>query len=610
MLAAFFAVGFTVFGGVLTHEYVSWDDFLLIVNNPIVHTLSPKTLMAAFTTFDPELYVPLTMLSYQLEFLFGGSSSLVHATNLVLHIGNAFLVASLLSRLLSDRRLGILLGLLFLVHPLNVESAAWASARKDVLSTFFFLLSIQAYLLWKEWPSRRSFWISVGCFLLGLLSKVMILTLPIVLLLIDFMRGERSWRRSIIEKWPYWLLSLIFGVVAVFGKTIVLEQTTPFQKFLMAGRSTTFYLQKFFLPVDLSVAYPFNGVITLSSPTFFVPIMILLGLLISLAFLWKSKPLVVLGVAFFLATLVPTFINFSKGGDVYFASDRYAYVPMIGLLLALGSIVREIASHRRERIVLASAVTVLVLLAALSWRQTRVWAESSSLYEHALALYPDARAIRNNLGMVRLADGLYAQALVEFDTSLAVRDDPRVRANRASVLAKLDRFAEARQEYERVLLRDATNEEAHYGLGFIAHQERAFDEAIRHYEDALAIDPEHVNSINNLAAVHILQRNWSAAVAMLLKQAELEPGLPEVFFNLAGAYQELGQIDHAIRAYERVIELRQTDPDAHAFLASALYAQGSIDSAAEHLQAALTYDSSNVFAHALLMRMRQDGVAE
>ena len=205
ILLGFFLLAFAIFGKSLGNDFVDFDDGLLIFENPIIQEISVWSLKQAFTTYDPELYVPLTMISYQIDHLLWGMNPFgFHLTNLVLHTMNALLVTlfiRLLMRRLSYHLLPVLCGLLFLVHPLHTEAVAWASARKDVLSSFFFLLSVCSYLQWREREKKEErsgkllYSFSIFAFALGLLAKVSIIMLPVILLLIEWLQG-----RSLREK--------------------------------------------------------------------------------------------------------------------------------------------------------------------------------------------------------------------------------------------------------------------------------------------------------------------------------------------------------------------------------------------------------------------------
>jgi hypothetical protein len=340
-----------------------------------------STIGSVFTSYDPELYIPLTFLSYQIDdALGGGRPAMFHFTNLLLHVLNAVLVAWLLYALIRNGWLSVGLGLIFLTHPLNVEAVAWVSARKDVLSALFFVASFLFWISYKEKRTRSSFWLSFVTFILACLSKAVAITLPVLLILYDLLESRAVDRNSLKEKLPHGMIAFTFGIIALFGKANVIVVTSTFEKLLMACTSTLFYLSKFLVPLHISAMYPFHGEISAFSPMFFGPALILAALLL-LSWFQRRHRLAAFGFIFFLVTLSPTFTNFVKGGDMYVASDRYAYVPMIGLLMTVGYVLqrwlsettsKKIASSRTQGLIGALVLTILCAMYASSV-QASVW---------------------------------------------------------------------------------------------------------------------------------------------------------------------------------------------------------------------------------------------
>lgn len=615
----FFIVTFAVYGGSLRNEFVTWDDVSLIQENPNVKSMNLTTIKNVFTSYDPELYIPLTFVSYQVDHAIGGRDpAIYHITNIVLHTFNALLVAWVLYLLLGSGVLAVGLGLLFALHPLNTEAAVWMSARKDTLSTFFFLLSLVSYCLWRARGQKNLYLFSIAAFLCGLLSKVMIVTLPLVLLLVDALERRPFSKRSVLEKWPYFALSFVFGIVALFGKSSMLVESTTWQKVLMAGKSTVSTLQKFFVPTGLSVMYPYEKSITFGSADFFIPFF-LTALLVALSlWLWNRKRAVSVGLFFFLITLVPTFTNFAKGGDLYIASDRYAYVPMIGLLLALGSLVSEwlVASgglreyRSRRHTVIGATLIVLMLCAWRSAVQTSVWRTSEELYLNVLRYQPSARAAHNNLGMEYLRQRKTDEALKSFDRSLEIRRDPRTRANKAAALVQKGLLDEALKEFQAMISLAPDLPEGYYGIGNILQRRGQIKEAVEMYQKALLADPSYTNALNNLGASYILLEDWDNAIAILKRSTEAQPDFVESYYNLAGAYERKGMRAEAEAMYRKSWSLSPSDPDTLASLAVLVYDRGEIDEAATLLRMALQIQGNNPIAIDLVLRMKKDGVAE
>lgn len=602
----FLVIAFVVFGQTLTHDFVMWDDTYLIYSNPDIKGFSLRNLINAFSTFDPELYIPLTLLSYQLDYTIAGlNPTIYHLTNLILHTLNALLVSYLLQRLTQRKTLSIIGGLLFLVHPLSVEAAAWASARKDVLSTFFFLASLLSFLYYRQTAKQLSYYGSLIAFLLGLLSKVMVVTLPVVLLLLDWREGRKIEKRSIIEKTPFFALSIVFGVVALFGKQEVVTETTLTEKLLMAGKSTVFYLEKFFVPLKLSALYPWNGPIELSSPTFFVPLIALCLLAALIVLSLKATRDIFFAFAFFLITLIPTFTNFAKGGELYVASDRYAYVPMIGLiffLLIAWTRFIEPGIHesfgRRNAVSVSAAIATVMLFTAsvLSFRQTQTWRDSFTFLEYTVAHYPDAIAAQINLGVAHRRNGDLEKSKEILEGILGKRRHPRAMTALAAVYLEQGNTAKAIELCTEAEQIDPRDPEPAYGLALAYEKEGRSDEAKKAYERTIVLQPKHAAAHNNLAALYWRERQTDEAIRLYEKAIELDPTFPDAPYNLGLLYSELERYESAAAMLEKATDLRPNDIEGLTKLVS-LYAElNDREQTMRTLEKILAIDPDHAFA--------------
>ena len=608
------------FGSSIDHEFVTWDDTILITENPIVQTPSLKNVVKAFTSYDPELYIPLTFVSYQINSVVCGlSPSCFHATDLVLHTLNAVLVYALFASFIGSDLIALVLALLFAVHPLNTEAVVWASARKDTLSTLFFLSSLLAYIQTRS-AGKAHRWLltSIILFMLGLLSKVSIIMLPVVLLLIDVLEQRRDYRKMIIEKLPYIALAILFGIVAIIGKSSVLESTSLTEKILMGMRSTMFYLTAFALPVNLSVMVPYSGEISLVEPAFYLSAIVLIIAFGATVALRRRVPTLFFGALFFIVTLAPSFTNFAKGGDIYIASDRYAYVPMLGLLLLIGFALQSFLEgsktkrvfQSRQRILAGVLIFIVGVSLKLSHAQAETWKNSETLFTHTVSLYPGARAALTNLGMEKLKKGEYREALRLFDESLVIKNDVSVRANRASALYLGGDTASAKKEYASILKENPTLAEAHYNLGNIARREKQLTEAIQYYKDALAIDPTYFNALNNLASLYAETGDMENTANTYAFLSDAYPDSADSAFNAGVASEHLKQFTIAQKYYERAMKADPTDATTLASLATVLYEQGQIDPSARTLMQAIDLDPNNTIAITLALRMKKDGYAK
>jgi len=609
------------YGASLKNDFVRWDDGLLIYENNAVREMSLSSFKTIFTTYDPELYIPLTLLSYKFDYAIAGRSPfLYHFHNLVLHTLNAVLVTGIFFLLFRNGWIAIAAGALFALHPLHTEAVVWASARKDLLSTLYFLGSLLTYLWWrgkesiegKESKVGGPYFLSIGLFLLGLLSKVMVLTLPLVLLLIDW-KEERKWnKKMLLEKVPYLTLSILFGIIALFGKRDVTSSASLWETFLMAGKSTMFYLQKFLIPTGLSVLYPYTESIHLSSPDFFVPLLLLFAFAALLAFSLRYTKAFVFGFLFFLSTLIPTFVNFSKAGDYYFASDRYAYLPSIGLLFVCAYIAQHFiftaeryqVLRQRARQGIGIAAVIALLFIGLTYKQSLVWADTVTLFRHVIAQYPNAYRARNNLANAYRRQGLLDEAIEEFEAALLIREAPKTLSNLGAVYRRQGRMSEALEQYEKAIAIAPDDPEPHFGLGLVFAEQGRVSEALAEYDLALALDPQYADVRSNIGALLMQQGKTEEAIAEYRKAIALDSYHIQSRFNLAVGLTKSGKLEEAIAEYQEVVSREPSFIPARINLGILLYEQREEEEAVAQFEEVLKIDPQNKSARAALMQIR------
>jgi tetratricopeptide (TPR) repeat protein len=617
--AGFLLLSIAIYGASLRNEFVRWDDGSLIYENAAVRQISLRSLKTFFTTYDPELYIPLTFLVYQIDFAIGGTDTVVyHLTNLLLHTVNALLVAWLALLLTRRKWAALLAGLLFAVHPLHTEAVAWASALKDVLSTAFFLGSLVAYLYYIESERRKHYIVSLLLFALGLLSKVMVITLPIVLFLVDFQQGRRWNARTFLEKIPYLALSVLFGIIALYGKEAIIREMTPLQSVLLSVKSVIFALTKLFFPFGLSVLYPYTDPITISSPAFFVPALVLAALLALTVVSLRWTREIFFGVAFFLITIAPTFTNLSKG-EIYLFSDRYAYIPSIGILLlvALGiEYLRELPMRTRAKqqwqIGLSVVIgLVLVGLSVKAYAQSFVWRDTESLFRNVIAFYPNSYFAHNNLGNAYRRKDKLDEAVSEFKKSIAIKPHVKTLSNLAAVERKQGLIDEALATYDRAKQLDPESPLPYLGLGLLYDARGEFEKALAAYAKALELDPSNAEVYINRGALYMDAGDVQHAITEYKRAIELQPFYATAHFNLALAYEQTGETALAEKEYLAVIALQPSYVGARINLGILEASIGKLREARAQFEAILKIDPSNTAARAAVERLdaalRQSG---
>ncbi len=530
---------------VLKAGFVNWDDPLYVYQNPHIRTLD---LGWVFTAVVASNYHPLTLLSHTLDYaLFGLEPWGHHLTSIMLHALNSALFFILGQRLLAmvcgekeksshwRPALGALgAALLFAAHPLHVESVAWVSERKDVLSAFFFLLSILAYL---GYATRRDkalpYALTLILFVLALLSKPMAVTLPVVLLLLDYYplkRTGRGWSRLVIEKIPFFVLSAASAVLTVWaqrtgGGLRGLETHGLATRIYLAVRAVLFYIYKLILPVDLSPYYPLPFYTSLVSTAFLGSLVLIVVITIICVLLLRLKRWPLTLWLFYLVTLLPVSGLVTVGGQA--VADRYAYIPTMGFFLLAGAaLCRFMTSHERGglgRPLLVLPVLVIIVLGVQTFRQERIWHDSISLMSRAIELYPDRAAIPyNNRGLAYDSLGERERALADYNVAIAISPE----------------FVDA-----------------YINRGIVYGEGSLFGKAIEDFNRAIAIAPTSAKAYLNRGVAYLSMGDYGAAINDLERATSLDPANAAAFYNLGIAYMETGQREKALRAMDRAARL-------------------------------------------------------
>jgi protein O-mannosyl-transferase len=554
--------------------FVLFDDPTYVSENPRVQAgLSLETFAWSFTTFRDGNWIPFTWLSLMLDTtVFGFHATGYHVTNVLLHVANTVLVFAFLARATGNQLRSACVAGLFALHPLHVESVAWVTERKDVLSTVFGLLALLTYVNYATGRGRWNFAACVICFVASLLSKQTLVTLPFVLLLLDFWPlnrfSERSARlRLIAEKIPLLAISVIACVVTVTAQrsghnVASLASFSLIARCLNAVVAYGTYLAKTFVPYHLSVFYPHPG-----EHFFALAVAVAAALLtaVSVAAIVsiRRRPYLFVGWAWYLGTLVPM-IGIVQVGRQQMA-DRYTYFPLIGIFLAVVWLTADLVrgSVRVRRVLAGAAVTVLIVCAAATFVQAGYWHDSISLFRHAYECDEDNPVAASALGNRLVETGQIKEGLALLES--AVRLAPKDAEAHFSLAVGLEKSGQtdaAAQEYETALALDDWDPRAHTNLARILWTRNQLQEARQHFLRAIEIDPDHVSAYVNLAALCGQMGDFAGSVAYNQQALQLEPGSSICHYNLALALRAQGRFDDAIRHFDDVLHLSPNDADA------------------------------------------------
>jgi protein O-mannosyl-transferase len=635
---------FVVFGQTAANrEFINFDDDQYIYNNQhVMAGLTSEGAAWAFTAFYASNWHPLTWLSHMLDCqLYGLKPAGHHLTNVLLHAAAAILLFLSLRRMTGALWPSAWVAAVFAIHPLRVESVAWAAERKDVLSGLFFMLALWCYARYAERPSSWGRYLSVmAAFTLGLLAKPMLVTLPFVLLLLDYwplrrfgrlnvQGGQHDVRRLVIEKIPLFILaaaSCAITLVAQRGAIQSLEQLPFPERLANAAAAYLAYIGKMLYPADLAVIYPLPKC-PLPIEEVVAAVVVLLTVSTTVFVVRRQCPYLLVGWFWYLGSLVPV-IGLVQVGFQSMA-DRYTYLTQIGLYVAVAWGAAHLAGASTSRRWGLAAVAALVLAGLMqsARQQTQYWRDSESLWAHTLTCTSDNSIAHYNFGVLlsgrgRIDDAMdqyrealeirpnYADAhnnlgialagLGQVDEAIghyrkAVESNPKhveARNNLGLALAGRGQVDEAIVHYRKALEINPDSPESHCNLGMALAGRKQFDEAIRHYRRALEISPDYAEAHNNLGEALAGRNQFDEAIAHYRKALESKPDYAAAHNNLGLALGSRGQIDEAIAHFRRALEIKTDSIEAHFNLGLALAACKRVDEALEHYQKALELASS------------------
>ncbi len=540
----------TVYWQVRSFEFINFDDQLYVTNNTYVNNgISIDSIRWAFSLYRPGEFIywhPLTSLSQMLDCeLFGLNAGLHHMTSVFIHIANALLLFTVMRLMTGALWKSAFVAGLFAIHPINVDSIAWISERKNVLSTFFWMGSMLSYFYYAKKPGGFRYLILITCFSLGLLAKPMLVTLPFVLLLLDFWPLNRFYSNSlfthdlknpskiqkdsvlrlIIEKIPLLILSIASIIISILslqihdqmGSTDVVPVLLRFENAII---SYIKYIFKAFWPTNYSIYYPFPDAIPIWQPVAAGIALIVISIFV--IYYAKQKPFYLIGWLWYLGTLVPV-IGLIQGGRWPEIADRWAYVPLIGIFIMTAWGGSELLSSWRQRRIRAICITsvIFIILIPITQNQVSHWKNSITLFKHAISV-----TSKNEVAQYNLGHALY---------------------NLSIDLTKKELAAEALKHLNEALILNPDNVRAHNNIGNILAKSGNFEEAKRHFLNVLQIDSNHAEARNNLANALICQGRISAGITQYLKLLEINPQFADAHDNLGLAYASLRQYDKAIQ---------------------------------------------------------------
>ena len=619
------AITWLIFGQTLAHDFVNYDDEVYVYDNAKVAAgLSPHNILWAFTHTVCANWHPLTVISHMLDCqLYGLKPAGHHFTNVLLHTIAVILLFLVLRQMTGGLWRSALVAALFAIHPLHVESVAWISERKDVLSAVFFMLMLGAYTRYIRALSLTSYLFVLLFFAFGLMSKPILVTAPFVLLLLDYWPLKRfvsetpgklghrnrtesraNIQRIFLEKIPLLFLSFASCAATVLAQRHFID---PIDRLSFAERlgnaavAIIVYLRQLVWPSGLSIFYPHPRHGLSAVQVSMAPLSLLA--LSAAAFIYRRKhPYFPTGWFWFLGMLVPVSGIVQVGTQAH--ADRYTYLPQIGLYILVTWFIADIVSSwRHQRVLLSTAmVSSIVILMWPAWKQTSHWRDSRTLWTHALAVNPENDTAHNGLCNLALRQNRFEEAVFHARKALQVRPDSAdAHSNLGLALLGTGQKAEALIEFRKVIETSPARPRVHYNLATLLLDSGRIEEAIAEFQKELQIQPEFVDAQNNLGIALEQKGALDDAVTCFQKAIELDPRRPKTHYNLATVFLRQGQFDHAIAHLEKELLINPASAEAHNDLGIAWSQKGRINEAIGEWQKTLDLQPHNLSAYCNLV---------
>ncbi len=559
LLAGIVAITFIVYLPSLRNGLLAWDDEPYIIKNQLVQSGNFGEL---FTQQVMGNYHPLTMLILSIEFRwFGSDPAGYHWVNLLLHLINTILVFLVIRRLNPGSGVALLTALIFAIHPMHVESVAWVAELKDLLYTLFFFLSCIFYLKYLEANARKYLFITLLFFALSLLSKAMAASLPVVLLLIDYFKGRTFNKMVIIEKIPFFLLSVIFGISAILAQRTsdAITDYTPFsmfQRIIFASCAWFSYLVKLVAPVNLSAFYPYpvrsGDSIPAALYLYLVAIPALLALMI---FSFRRSRSLFFGLGFFTVTIFLVLQLLPVGNAMM--ADRYSYIPSVGIILLVAIGAKKIWDKGYRAITGMLLIALTLVFAIQTFVRCSVWKDDLTLWNDVIRKYPEVEYAYNNRGVVLMNQGRYEESTGDFTTAIGMNPVyPIVFINRGISLSNQNKDAEAIADFDKAIELKPANAEAWFNRGVSLRKVGKDDQALRDFQQAIALRPEYPGAYYNRGTICMNRKRYTEAIGDFTRAIRFDPGFADSYLNRGVALMIMKREREALDDFNKAIALK------------------------------------------------------
>ncbi len=575
-----------VYAQVYQFDFVNIDDNVYVTENNYVRAgLTLDGIRWALTTMYAEFWHPLTWLSLMLDYeLCGLNAGGYHLTNLLLHMISALLLFGMFQRTTGAFWPSVFVAAFFALHPLRVESVAWIAERKDVLSVFFWMLTLRFYIHYTEKPAAGRYALALFCFMCGLMSKPLTVSLPVIMILLDYwplkrfaLHRQNVFLLQLKEKLPFFFLSAVFSLITIYAQPKFPIDGWPFSlesRIINAIIAFVVYLKKVFWPYDLAVCYPFYG----QAPVWQIVTTVLLVLAVSLAciFLRKRHPYFFVGWFWCLVTMTPVIGIIPAGNNAM--ADRYLYLPSIGIAILVAWGVRLCVDRGkiRKNFILPAGMTFVALLAVLTWHQCGFWQNSIKLFGHASRVNQENALAQINYGVALANDGKIEEAIHYYHKAMKMIPET------TGPIMAYNKMGVAENKLRQLIY-------VHLGVAY-AKQEK-FQEAIDYYDKAIGmvpVTPDHVRAYNYRGLVHDKRGQYEKAIEDFNRAVRLDRHDIRAYKNRGLTYAKMGLHQLALENFHIAARMNPLDADVYKNRGISYAGLGQYQNALDDFQRALT----------------------
>ncbi len=561
-------ITFAVFRQVTQCDFINYDDrFYITENSNIKSGITPGGISWAFSTRYSGLWTPFLWISFMMDYtLYGMNAGGYHLTNLILHILSTLLLFGLFMRMTGAIWKSAFVASLFALHPLHVESVAWVAERKDVLSAFFWMLTLYLYAYYTEKPVIKRYLLVVFSFVGALLSKPMVVTLPVVMILLDYWPLKRfeAYKKDLIiwqlkEKALFFLLSAILMFITLYDQIFSLDENYHYSlgaRIANAPIAFVTYLEKTFLPHDMAIFYPFVELIPFSH--LIGSLFLIAAMSVVVVVLIKRLPYLFVGWVWYAVTIIPV-IGIIQIGP-HLMADRYHYLPSIGIAIMMAWGIPSLLPNEniRKWILFPAAIGFLVILSFLTWKQCGYWKNSAVLFSHTLQVTENNFLAHDNLAAVLIHEGKYDEAVHHCNRSLSIIPDNHLAyLNRGLIYFKLGQYKRAIEDYNRSLHFKPNYDKAYLYRGIAYGELDQNDQAIDDFNRAIKINPSHVYFVNDRGTHYAELGRYREAIEYYNEAIRIQPHNAFFYNNRGAAYLSQGKKDAGCRDAHQGCELGQ-----------------------------------------------------